>query len=74
MSSRKRYHLITKNDHYDVDAMDDVPELLLEIKNLLQFKTVPIIWEIDYLGNRSFIGGYDDLVRHLAGEKRLLNG
>ena len=90
MSNRKRYHLIVKNDcpwcdrakvlldennyRYDVDAMDDEPELLLEIKKSLQFKTVPIIWEINYLGNRSFIGGYEDLVKHLAGDKRLLNG
>ena len=90
MSGRKRFHLIVKSDcpwcekaqsllgennyRYDVDVMDKEPELLLEIKKSLGFKTVPMIWEIDYLGSRTFVGGYDDLVQHLDKGKRLLNG
>ena len=90
MSNRKRFHLIIRSDcpwcekaqkllseenyRFDVDIMDSEPELLLEIKKSLGHKTVPMIWEIDFLGKKTFVGGYDDLTRHLNKTKRILNG
>ena len=44
--------------------MDDQDNVLNEIKNTFNHKTVPLITcNID--GNETFIGGYDDLIKHL---------
>ncbi len=89
--SRKRYHLITKEScpycqratalldakglNYDTDPMDETPELLQEIKQQQNFNTVPMIWEIDHRGQRTFIGGYGELVQHfMKQDKKLLYG
>jgi len=89
--ARKRYHLIIKEScpycgkalqlldskglTYDTDSMDETPELLQEIKQKLNCKTVPIIWEIDNVGSRKFIGGYAELVQHfMKQDKKILYG
>ena len=59
--------------------MDDSPELLTEMKNQMNYKTVPMIWEITEVGQKKFIGGYSDLVQYFMKEqslkdKNLLNG
>lgn len=89
--ARKRYHLIIKESCpycqkaialldskgliYNLDPMDETPELLMEIKESLGYKTVPMIWEINHLGSKTFIGGYSELV-HLFEhrQKELLRG
>ena len=89
--ARKRYHLIIKEScpycqkaiallesrglTYDLDPMDETPELLTEIKESLNYNTVPMIWEINHLGSRVFIGGYSQLAHLLEHrEKELLRG
>ena len=89
--ARKRYHLIIKEScpycqkavelldskgfSYDKDPMDENLELLQEIKKEINFKTVPMIWEIDKTGTRKFIGGYSELVQHfMKQDKKLLYG
>ena len=89
--ARKRYHLIIKEScpycqkaialldskglAYDLDPMDEELELLKEIKESLNYDTVPMIWETNHLGAKTFIGGFDQLshlLRHR--EKELLRG
>ena len=67
--------LDAKGFYYDTDPMDDDPELLLEIKKELGFKTVPMIWEVDRC-TRQFIGGYAELIQHFmkTEKKNLLHG
>tara|TARA_Y100000590_G_C15379510_1_gene885781 strand:- start:398 stop:670 length:273 start_codon:yes stop_codon:yes gene_type:complete len=89
--ARKRYHLIIKESCpycrkaialldskslvYDLDPMDETPELLTEIKQSLGYNTVPMVWEINHLGAKTFIGGYDQLAHLLEHrEKELLRG
>ena len=89
--ARKRYHLVirescpycqkaialldSKGLTYDLDPMDETPELLTEIKEALGYNTVPMIWEINHLGAKTFIGGYSDLSTLLDyRQKELLRG
>tara|TARA_Y100000310_G_scaffold224295_1_gene226121 strand:- start:608 stop:880 length:273 start_codon:yes stop_codon:yes gene_type:complete len=89
--ARKRYHLIIKEScpycrkaialldskglAYHLDPMDEEPELLNEIKESLGYSTVPMIWEIDHLGTKSFIGGYSELAYLFEHkQKELLRG
>ena len=89
--ARKQYHLIIKEACpycqkaielldskalvYNLDPMDEKLELLSEIKETLNYNTVPMIWEIDYLGAKSFIGGYSELVYLFEHkQKELLRG
>ena len=89
--ARKRYHLIIKEACpycqraielldskglvYNLDPMDEELELLREIKESLKYDTVPMIWEIDHLGAKTFIGGYSQLASLLQyKDKELLRG
>ena len=93
--TRKRYHVISTREcpwcdrakelleskglDFYVDDMGEEPELLNEMKSRMNYKTVPMIWEISETGDKKFIGGYSDLVQHFVkeqarGGKNLLNG
>jgi glutaredoxin len=64
-----------KGKLYTLDTMDDEePKLLVEIKKKWNHSTTPLIWEIDQLGRRTFIGGYSELVQYfLREDKRLFH-
>jgi len=52
-----------------ITHMDGAPEALDELKEMCQWKTVPIIFEIT--GNQEmFVGGYTDLEEYLNGEEK----
>ena len=89
--ARKRYHLIIKESCpfcqkaielldskgllYDLDPMDEKLELLHEIKEAINHSTVPMIWEINHLGAKTFVGGYSELAHLLEHRNReLLRG
>lgn len=93
--TKKRYHIIatsacqwcmrakdlleSRGADFYVDNFDEKPELLSEMKTQMDYKTVPMIWEISETGAKKFIGGYSDLVQHFMQEqslkgKSLLNG
>ncbi len=93
--TRKKYHVIatsacpwcdrarelleSKGLDFYVDDMGEQPELLNEMKSKMNYKTVPMIWEISEVGSKKFIGGYSDLVQHFMKQqapkgKNLLNG
>jgi glutaredoxin len=79
---KKRYHLYVKsscpfcNDafklldkhqlQYTANIMDHNDELLTEVKERYDWKTIPIIFEISGLKGKQLIGGYTDLVNHLG--------
>ena len=44
--------------------MDNQEEVLNQIKESYNYKTVPLI-TVNIDGNERFIGGYDDLVKHI---------
>tara|TARA_B100000424_G_scaffold268419_1_gene263168 strand:+ start:2526 stop:2819 length:294 start_codon:yes stop_codon:yes gene_type:complete len=93
--TRKKYHIIStmtcpwcdrakellekKGADFYVDDFSEKPELLSEMKVKMNYKTVPMIWEISDTGRRKFIGGYSDLVQYFMkeqslGGKEILNG
>tara|TARA_Y100001938_G_C7833313_1_gene302482 strand:+ start:270 stop:569 length:300 start_codon:yes stop_codon:yes gene_type:complete len=93
--TKRRYHIVITNEcpwcdrakelletrgaDFYVDDMSEMPELLTELKNQINHKTVPMIWEITEIGKKKFIGGYSDLVQYFMKEqslkgKNLLNG
>jgi glutaredoxin len=93
--TRKRYHVIATNtcpwcdrakellesrgSEFYIDNLESQPELLSEMQNKMNHKTVPMIWEISETGDKKFIGGYSDLVQYFMKEqalkgKNLLNG
>lgn len=49
------------------------PELLTEIQNTYNWKTVPVVVEITE-GQEKFIGGFTDLKEYLTKGKQLLRG
>lgn len=65
-----------KGRAYTLDSIQLEDEgLLLEMKKKWNHSTVPMIWEIDQLGKRTFIGGYTELVQYfLKGDKELFHG
>ena len=66
-----------KGRMYTLDKLcpEEDQKLLVEVKNKWNHKTVPLIWEIDERGNRTFIGGYTELVQYfLKGDKTLFHG
>ena len=79
----KQYHLYVKNTcqfchealklldkrglQYTVATVDENEELLTEVKERYDWKTVPIILEFSQVEGVRFIGGYDDLYKHLGG-------
>lgn len=65
-----------KGRNYTLDPMSpEEPQLLLEMKKRWNHTTVPMIWEIDQTGRKTFIGGYTELVQHfLNGDKKLFHG
>ena len=58
---------------FECYALDQQPELLSEIKNTYNWKTVPVVVEITE-GQEKFIGGYTDLKEYLDTGKQLLKG
>jgi len=65
-----------KRRNYTIDPLDhEEPELLLEMKRRWNHSTVPMIWEIDEVGNKRFLGGYSELVSYfLKEDKQLFHG
>jgi glutaredoxin len=66
--------LLAENQkEFECYGMDQQPELLTEIQNTYNWRTVPVIVEITE-GQEKFIGGYTDLVEYLDTGKQLLKG
>ena len=65
--------LTEQQKDFECYALDAQPQLLSEIKNTYQWKTVPVVVEITE-GREKFIGGYTDLKEYLSKGKQLLQG
>ena len=57
----------TKNEFHVINFEQDQQEVLDKIKQFCDWPTVPMIMQIKD-GNRNFIGGYTDLLKHIKGE------
>jgi glutaredoxin len=61
--------LDAKKIQYVMTYLDNAPDVLAELKNNLEWKTVPIVLEV--AGNQStFLGGYTELEEYLNGTKK----
>jgi len=58
--------LNTKAISYTTFTMDKQQDLLKEVKENFKWETVPIILEVSSNGQTNFVGGYDDLEKHLS--------
>ena len=59
--------LLDKHElQYTVAIVDGNKELLNEVKDRYNWKTVPIIIEFSQVAGVRFIGGYTDLCKHLG--------
>jgi glutaredoxin len=66
--------LLAENQkEFECYGMDQQPELLTEIQDTYNWRTVPVIVEITE-GQEKFIGGYTDLVEYLKTGKQILKG
>tara|TARA_Y100000592_G_scaffold87959_1_gene143121 strand:+ start:622 stop:891 length:270 start_codon:yes stop_codon:yes gene_type:complete len=66
--------LIAENKmSYECHSLDNQPDLLMEVKNKYNWRTVPIIFEI-INGEEKFIGGFTDLQGYLDNGKQVLRG
>ena len=65
-----------KGKTYTTDTIEfEEEELLLEMKKKWNHSTVPMIWEIDKFGQKTFVGGYSELVQYfIKGDKELFHG
>jgi glutaredoxin len=67
-------NLLTENQkEFECYSLDQKPELLNEIKQTYNWKTVPIVVEITK-GQEKFIGGFTDLEQYLNKGTQLLKG
>ena len=57
--------LSEKTISHTVFTMDEQQDLLKEVKENFKWKTVPIVLEVSSNGQTNFVGGYDDLEKHL---------
>ena len=78
----KQYHLYIKNTcsfcqealklldkhglQYTATMVDGNEDLLTEVKNKYDWETVPIILELSQVEGARFVGGYEDLYKHLG--------
>jgi len=58
---------------FELYGLDQQPELLNEIQNTYNWRTVPVVVEITE-GQEKFIGGFTDLKEYLSNGKQLLKG
>lgn len=58
---------------YECHALDSQPQLLQEVKNKHNWRTVPMVFEVTN-GQEIFIGGYTDLKEYLDKGKQVLRG
>ena len=66
--------LLSENQHeFECYGLDNQPELLTEIKNTYNWRTVPVVIEITE-GQEKFIGGFTDLKEYINKGKHLLKG
>ena len=65
--------LAEKQKEFECYSLDRQPELLNEIKQTYNWRTVPIVVEITE-GREKFIGGFTDLKQYLDKGTQLLKG
>jgi glutaredoxin len=58
---------------FECYGMDQQPELLTEIQDTYNWRTVPVVVEVT-AGQEKFIGGFTDLKEYLNKGKQLLKG
>jgi len=62
---KAKEHLKTKDIAFDVISFDKRPRVLKEIKEIYDWKTVPMVFERLDKSNYKLIGGYTDLLNYL---------